>query len=239
MFLATVLVAFCQACSNDRGAIDSDLLRAAKAGDNRRVHECLRMGANINATNEFGHTALILSAMYGHQRVAEGLLSYESCSVDAGSPEGFSALTWCALKGRSEIGKFLLARGARIDHKDSYSYTPLHWAARKGHMEFVLLLVERGAPVNATTDIQGFTPLHLACAAGSVRVATALLAAGAKVDTRDRRGRTASEVAVEAGESNIVELLRQTRSNGGGERHSVSGRPTESQLNADRHVIGD
>jgi uncharacterized protein len=68
------------------------------------------------------------------------------------------------------------------------------------------LLVERGADVNAT-QAQGFTPLHAAAQNGDSDLAAVLLAAGADKDARLDDGRTAADVALEAGHETLAERL--------------------------------
>ncbi len=53
---------------------DVRLLEAARNGDVSRVAELLQAGAEIDATDANGHTALILAAMAGHLPVVRSLV---------------------------------------------------------------------------------------------------------------------------------------------------------------------
>ena len=63
--------------------------------------------------------------------------------------------------GNPEIVALLLARGAKVDVRDSLDHTPLHNAAWNGNIEMIKLLLDAGADINATT-YSGSTPLSCA-----------------------------------------------------------------------------
>jgi GA-binding protein transcription factor beta len=44
-----------------------------------------------------------------------------------------------------ELVKLILAKGVKIDARDSVKMTPLHWAAEAGHLDMVKFLVANGA----------------------------------------------------------------------------------------------
>jgi hypothetical protein len=50
-------------------------------------------------------------------------------------------------KGYTEMVKFLIAHGAKVDVEDTfYHATPMTWALEHGHAEIVKILLEKGAP---------------------------------------------------------------------------------------------
>lgn len=53
---------------------DKILLNSAKLGDLERVKLCIANGANVNAKNHFGRSALLDSAQNGHLKIVEFLL---------------------------------------------------------------------------------------------------------------------------------------------------------------------
>jgi ankyrin repeat protein len=56
------------------GDINSDLLEAAEAGDTARVEQLLEQGADVNAKDKDGYTALMLAAFSGHTETVKTLL---------------------------------------------------------------------------------------------------------------------------------------------------------------------
>lgn len=87
----------------------------------------------------------------------------------------------------------------------------LHAAARAGHAEEAARLLEAGAFVDARIADTGETPLHWAATtpeeSDALEVTRILLAGGARPELVDERGRTALDVAVEAGRTELTELL--------------------------------
>src|SRR5260370_30482058 len=84
--------------------------------------------------------------------------------MEAKDNAGKPALRLAAEKGRDEVMKLLLERGADVDARGWYGRTALHGASYKGVLEAVRLLLEHGADVEAK-DIYGQIPLQSAAAA--------------------------------------------------------------------------
>ena len=58
--------------------LDEDLLAAAKKGDAKTVKALLDKGANVNAKNEYGATALSYAADKGHLPVVKILVQHKA-----------------------------------------------------------------------------------------------------------------------------------------------------------------
>jgi len=52
------------------------LLNACEIGDLEKVKQLLESGADVNAKNKYGWTALILASEEGHKEIVELLKSY-------------------------------------------------------------------------------------------------------------------------------------------------------------------
>jgi cytohesin len=121
----------------------------------------------------------------------------------------------------------LLGKGADAKATSETGSTPLIEAINAGNADVTKLLVAAGADVNPNPIRQGSSPIHQAIAMGANdvsmkrydhapaadvaaalkrRLATldAVLAAGAKIWTRDDRGQTPLEVAINGG---VIEIL--------------------------------
>jgi len=101
---------------------------------------------------------------------------------------------------------WLLARGARMELKDSEGRTALHWAALKGRVGMVWELLARGAAVDAAMN-DGSTPLFIASQAGHLEVVRELLARGAAVNAAANGGCTPLYVASARGFLEVVQEL--------------------------------
>lgn len=91
-----------------------------------------------------------------------------------------------AFRGRSDICRFGLERGAPTDISDSYGETALHHGARIGNLEICAMLVAAGANVNAVSEnrlnrIPDQTPLTFAAASNHEEVCRFLLDHGARL----------------------------------------------------------
>ena len=62
------------------------------------------------------------------------------------------ALLKASYKGRLEIVKYLVVKGANVNAKDHYDSTALMMASRRNNLEIVKYLVRNGANVNAKNN---------------------------------------------------------------------------------------
>jgi ankyrin repeat protein len=79
-------------------------------------------GANVNATNCFGDTALIDVASLGNHRIATILLQH-GADPDAKSFTRYNALDIAVSSGNDRLADLLLAAGARADYETDLGTT--------------------------------------------------------------------------------------------------------------------
>ena len=120
-------------------------------------------------------------------------------------------------RGYSQGLGFVLAYGTRC--------TALHAAAFAGNLGAIALFLEHGAHVNSQLHPLRYTPLHLAALAGYDGAAERLLRAGGSLTLRDRRGRTAAQVARSRGHRELAAKLA-----GGGHRSILVDRAMISRV---------
>ena len=72
---------------------DADFIKLCKSGDARKIEEAIMNGANVNAKDNEGWTALIWAAIRGHIEVVEVLLKH-GADVNAKNNNGRTALFW-------------------------------------------------------------------------------------------------------------------------------------------------
>ncbi|OLD81297.1 MAG: hypothetical protein AUF67_08710 [Acidobacteria bacterium 13_1_20CM_58_21] len=189
-------------CGQD---LDGKLLEAAKARNTAEVQRLLGEGADANAKDNAGWTALIWAAYFGRNDTVRALLE-KGADVNAKGKDGITALMNAASADYRDIVHALLEKGAHVNAKDNDGWTPLFWAAFSGRAEIVRALLEKGADVNAMDD-SGKTVLMSAAVRGHASTVRALLEKGADVNAKSKTGRTALMSAADLGHLDTVRAL--------------------------------
>ena len=170
--------------------------------------ECARAllpASNAHATSRQGVNAFHACAMTANEAVFEMLLPLMSDvdvrtlrdpDEDDGQPFNATALIIACKKGRQQMAKTLLKRGANRMACDSLQRTSLHYASHNGHLSCVTLLIGQPgrrkmtpAEVDAV-DGRRATALHHAAREGHIKIAGVLLEAGARLDAKTSSGVT-------------------------------------------------
>jgi ankyrin repeat protein len=208
---------------------ESPVADAAMRGDVERVRELLREGADVNAAQGDGMTALHWAAERGDAELARMLL-YAGANVDAVTRLGaYGALHLASRSGRVGVIEVLLAGGADPGARTSTGdVTPLHFAAASGSVAAVSALLEGGADPGVREDRWGQTPLMFAAAAGRTEAVRALLAAGADpaatAAVLDLAAREEEDDAAQERRDMILAALRAPGAEGGEREAGGSGR---------------
>lgn len=197
-------------------------IKAARFGQDQAVKLYLDRDLPVNATSNFGDTALIAAAAGGQREIVQTLLA-KGADPNIKNREGRTALMAAAQNGNLKIVEALLGGGADIAARDRLGESALFDAVRYGRIEVVRRLLEAGADPNvfnqrgtAAPD-NGYTPLMYAARRGIAGAGASasdwsdivrmLLEKGANPNYRDPRGATALTVAEEAGHPDAVKLL--------------------------------
>jgi uncharacterized protein len=123
----------------------TELMRAALAGDLRRIEDLLGCGVDVNQRNNEGRTALMFAAVNSEIDCAKALLE-RGADVNARANHGGTALLYAASIGNTELVQALLARGADVSARfDETHQTALMLAKEKEHADIVQLLKNAGA----------------------------------------------------------------------------------------------
>ncbi|ELW54051.1 Ankyrin repeat and KH domain-containing protein 1 [Tupaia chinensis] len=130
-----------------------------------------------------------------------------------------TALTLACAGGHEELVSVLIARDAKIEHRDKKGFTPLILAATAGHVGVVEILLDKGGDIEAQSERTKDTPLSLACSGGRQEVVDLLLARGANKEHRNVSDYTPLSLAASGGYVNIIKILL----NAGAEINSRTG----------------
>lgn len=189
---------------------DQNLLAAAEAGDLAGVTAALNAGAQVNAKDADGDTALMRAAGRDKTEIVKFLIAAKA-NVNQRDQRGMTALM--AANNNPEIIKLLIAAKANVNlaekressrGDDDGGRTALMFAANNKNKESMKLMIEAGANVNMKS-LLGHTALMLAT--HNAECVQLLLEAKANVNVKNSFGGTALLEAVEGGRSDIVKLL--------------------------------
>lgn len=169
-------------------------LEAARQGDRATIDKALERGAKVDAKDDLGRSALLLSVLEAGDLDLVRHLHEMGAPADEPDLGGRAALSWAAESGRLDMIRELDGWGAQIGRPDVEGRTPLAFAVLGGQREVVVFLLERGADANQA-DNYGDTPLIMACAKGYGEVASLLRQRGADPARKDQEGRTARDRA--------------------------------------------
>lgn len=187
------------------------------------VEAMIKKGANINAFDIYGNTALNIAAHAGCEDIVD-LLINKRANANAFNNNMETALMRAIRYSDSESNKNIVK--ALLDYKadpnpdltdhafpeytnivDSKGFTPLIWAIHKKSKDIAQLLLIAKANVDAE-DKAGKTALIWAVILENNDIVNSLLNAGANTDVSDTaEENTALMIAASTGNKKIVELL--------------------------------
>lgn len=186
--------------------LDRELLQAAARGDANAVKAALAQGAQANAVDELGRTALLLAATDGDLEAARVLLR---AGADVQGRDGpFTPLGAAALRGHAPMVRLLLARGAAVDASAPQGLTPLQHAVKLNHLAVAELLLKAGARTTVL-DRTGEGLLVNAIGADQPAMLALLLRHGLDPNRPDADGLSALYWARQLQREHLVPLLMQ------------------------------
>jgi len=228
LILALILLAI--GCRKAPTGTKPPLHNAARTGNVQKVRTWLAKGADVNAKDEKGRTALHIAVKWSHTDLVK-LLINNGADVNATNKLGDTSLIEAAKENNKDVVALLVDAGSDIDAQQGlFLNTSLHWAAEKGHKPVVQLLIESGASVDSKNR-RGETPvdlaikrgyrdiielltskgadvtLHLAALRGDLEKVRSLIAEGTDVNDEDAEGHTAFHMAAGRGHINVVRFL--------------------------------
>lgn len=191
-------------------AMANDLITAAREGDVAAVTAGIAAGADLEARDAEGVTAL-LAATHANQVETARLLIEAGADVNAKDAIADSPYLYAGARGHLEILKMTLVHGADLKSINRYGGTALIPAAERGHVETVATLIAAGVDVDHVNRL-GWTALLEAIILGNggpshIAIVKLLLDAGADPNLADGDGVTPLTHASSRGYAEMVRLL--------------------------------
>ena len=186
------------------------IMRAAEGfrEDMDGIKLLISSGANVNAADRKGETALWLAARSGHLSTTKLLLE-SGASVNTMDCSDKSALFIAVKNSHIATAKLLLESGANVNAADRNHETALYCAAKNGCLSLTELLLESGANVHVANKVGG-TAVTIAALSGHANIVKALVESGANVNVRDNQSDTPLIFSCDHYEPATVETLIQS-----------------------------
>ncbi|EFI51329.1 ankyrin repeat domain-containing protein [Afipia felis] len=178
-----------------------------------QISAVLGGGADVNATDTQGRTAILIAAKAGRLDIVRQLIA-AGADINKQDQIRLNPLLWGCIVGDFDLVKLMVEAGADLERRTRFDGAPIHPAAEKGHVEIVRLLAEE-TDVNVNhTNLCGWTPLLEAIILndGGPRqqeVVRLLLAAGADPAMADQWGTSPVQHALKKGYTELADILAQ------------------------------
>lgn len=190
------------------------LIWACQQGNQELVQMLLTCDAiDVNTTDGFGNTPLLVSAKNGHAGIVRCLLDSDKVDVSRQNKNGFSSLMVASQAGCEEVVDMLLDRDdILVNSQNSDGDTALILALKGSHITIVAWFLElKQVDVDARNNV-GDSALHVACSRALDVTVVMMLdmfedAGLIDVNSRNSDGRTPLMLASRYGHVWIMEAL--------------------------------
>jgi ankyrin len=159
------------------------LVDAIKGGDTASAVALIAKGADVNAPEADGTTALHWAVHRGDVELVRRLVR-AGAKVNVRNDYGATPMSEAAVVADPAMIEVLLTAGADVESPNADGQTALMVVARTSRVDAARLLLKRGANVNAVEAWRGQTALMWAAAQQQPAMVRELIAAGADVNSR-------------------------------------------------------
>ena len=196
----------------ERVTVNEQFISSAEAGDTVQVLQLLQDGADINATDKLGRTA-VLAATYQNEVETVKALIQEGANINIQDNQLDNVILNSGASGNLEIVRLAIEAGADMTITNRFGGTALIPAADRGHVEVVKELL-----TTSDVDVNHINRLHWTALLEAVilgdggkkhqEIVQLLADHGADLTIGDEKGVTALEHAEERGFQGIVDILK-------------------------------
>ncbi|MBN6205471.1 ankyrin repeat domain-containing protein [Ralstonia pickettii] len=202
-----------QTKKKEENTMNQQLIDCAERGDTKKVLNLLKDGAEINATNEHGVTA-VMAATQNHQTDTVHMLIQQGADINIRNNNQDNVLLYAGAEGFLDIVKLAVEAGADTTLTNRYDGTALIPASERGHVEVVKELL-----THSDTDVNHINNLHWTALLEAIilgeggkdhqKIVQLLVNHGADVNISDGDGVTPLQHAQNHGYREIVGILKE------------------------------
>jgi ankyrin repeat protein len=181
------------------------LLKAAAAGHYRDVAALIQQGADVNAKDRDGKSALMYAIGYHDWDIARALIQ-AGADTTVAAKDGKSILFAAIEEKNTELALLLIDNSRAKNLSGTAGLSPLLPAVASSNVKVIEALLRAGVDPNVAGG-EGKTPLHLAAEKGQAPIVTILIQAGAAIEAVDWSRRTPLLEALIENRTDTAKLL--------------------------------
>ena len=185
-------------------ALAAQLFNAIDDDDVEAVNEAIEAGADVNARDVDGKTALMSAAEGGHTAIVKALID-KGANIEAVDNEGNTALILAERGGHSATAKVIT--DALTEKIAIEANNKLQEAIASNNLAAIEEAISEGANLESKDEKHGLTPLMQTTHRGHAGGVAILLEAGADVNAKTKTGYTALMASSWKDSPEIVETL--------------------------------
>ncbi len=179
----SVLITLTWLVSSSSLFAQNNLVDLVAAGDRDQALTMIEQGADVNALQSDGTSALLYAIYQDDLELVTALVA-AGADVNQRNEYGANTMGEAAMSGNTEILRVLLANGADANLPNLEGETPLMVVARTGNVDAAELLLEYGADINAREQWGGQTAAMWAASQHQPAMLEALTGHGADIDMK-------------------------------------------------------
>ncbi len=203
-----VIAAFVKAKAN-LNITNSDgttpLMAAAAKDRPNMIEPLIAGGAKVEATDTDGWTAIHYAANNGNWRSIEKLIAAKA-NLNAAAKDGWTAMMMALDGGKGGIAEKLVKAEAKMPTAWPDGASSLIHAVSGRDLGAVRIVLASNPKIDEAAE-DGFTPLSIAAYDGDAQIVMELLRAGANPSIKDKKGKTALDLATEREYFEVAALL--------------------------------
>lgn len=171
------------------------------------IHEMQYQYIGLEPKMDYAAPDICKLAKVGQTTIIKELLS-KGRDPDQQTARGWTPLMLASAEGHLSTVDLLLANGADPNAENYLGRTALMYASMYGYNSIVTMLIKNGANVNPPHELYKHQPLMSAAQYGRSDTVSLLIENGACLLCKNTNGKTALDLAMEAGHGEVAKILR-------------------------------